>query len=576
MSTSSPEMLGKWVVGRVLGEGGFSEVRLGEHKKTGEKVALKILEIKSGDTVNSLERKQVESEINAMKKIQHKNVIQMKDFDLTMTFRKKNVILVVLELASGGELFEYLSFTGAFEEPIARSYFHQLMEGLHAAHSKRIVHRDLKPENLLMDSKFQLKIADFGFAHTMKSSNLYTECGTTGYMAPEMFNTKSKGYDGYLTDVWACGVILFIMIAGFPPYQKPSKTDWWFDKLVKKKYDRFWAAHCRTAYFSDSAKDLINKMFNVRPEGRISVGDIMKSRWYAGDILSESELTKTLAARKKIVDKENLKLRESKRADQLAAGFSAGTCRAIGDDEPTEEDAADDELPEGGPASIIMKIPEVDDTKEDYDTKEDEEDDDAVVDMSTGGMMMGGSGLMSGGSGSPAAELKTKAAPAYNPVVQNLCKFSCDLTPAELYSELKEIFDKKSYKTISEDEYTIQLKVSAVGGVVKFGASVFAYPDDAKKSIVEFNRRGGANTTLFRSVYATIRNSMKTKIVDFPSEDDSKDDSKCETKVESKVESKDSTVSEVSTSVSALSTKDSATATTTTTTTTVSSTADDG
>lgn len=208
------------------------------------------------------------------------------------------------------------------------------------------------------------------------------------------------------------------------------------------------------------------------------------------------------------------------------------------------------------------------------DTKEDEEDDDPIVDLSSGGMSTGG--LMSG-SGSPDTEAKMKVAPMYNPVVHNLCKFCCELSPADLYAELNSQFKIKNYTLISEDAYTIQLKASTVGGVVKFGASVFAYPDDEKKAIVEFNRRGGVNTHLFRSVYAAIRNSMKDYIIVFPSEEGSKDDSKYETKVESKVESKDSAVSIVATSMSAITTKDSATTTTsTTTTTTVISSVDDG
>ncbi len=143
-------------------------------------------------------------------------------------------------------MFEFLAFTGCFEEAIARTYFHQLINGLAYCHSQGVAHRDLKPENLLMDGQFQLKLADFGLSNVFAVGTgavpvdaaaasvgaspsagsiapvtgaaaaaarlMYTECGTPGYMAPEVMG--KKGYDPVGTDIWACGVILFIMLAG--------------------------------------------------------------------------------------------------------------------------------------------------------------------------------------------------------------------------------------------------------------------------------------------------------------------------------------------------------------------------
>ena len=99
------------------------------------------------------------------------------------------------------------------------------------------------------------QVADFGFSKTFElseSATMFTECGTPGYMAPEMMT--AKGYDGMAVDLWAAGVILFIMLAGFPPFQRPAADDWWFDKLVKNKHALFWQAHCRSACFSDLTK----------------------------------------------------------------------------------------------------------------------------------------------------------------------------------------------------------------------------------------------------------------------------------------------------------------------------------
>merc|ERR1712087_581306 len=97
-------------------------------------------------------------------------------------------------------------------------------------------------------------------------------------MAPEIF--VGDGYDGRLTDVWACGVILFIMYAGCPPYQTPSDFDWWWDKLMKENYDLFWRAHSRTITFPDDFKDLINRMLAIDPKKRITIPNIMKHPWY--------------------------------------------------------------------------------------------------------------------------------------------------------------------------------------------------------------------------------------------------------------------------------------------------------
>lgn len=486
------DQLGKWVVGPMLGEGGFSQVRLGTHERDGRKVALKILEKKPGNSVNSTERKQVESEIDAMKKITHKNVIQLVDFTLDMVYKKKNIILVVLELAPGGELFEYLSFTGAFEEPLARSYFHQLVEGLNAAHEVSICHRDLKPENLLMDADFQLKIADFGFAHVMKGQGkLYTECGTTGYMAPEMISQKGEGYDGSKVDVWAIGVILFILIAGFPPYQRPSKTDWWFHKLCAKKFDRFWMAHTRTAYFSDDCKDLINKIFAVDPKQRISLPDIMKHQWYQGTTLDADALKKTLSKRKEVVDSENRKIKMEAQQEQNSVGFGEGTCRAIGDEEGTVEDAESDVLPESGPASIILAQDEVE--------HEEEENNGDEVDLGEG------MGDMSMGMGED--ENKAEAL-EYDPLKVVFTKFDCKGTADDVNDGLLDCWDKLGINYETSENFLHTCNVDMFGGKIHFVAQIFKRKGNENISVVEVQRRGNAKRSEFNQLYGGIRNEM--------------------------------------------------------------------
>jgi len=227
--------------------------------------------------------------------------------------KKQNVILIVLELATGAELFEFLSYTGFFEESIARTYFQQLMAGVEFCHAKGVVHRDLKPENLLLDDQFTLKLADFGFSNVVCAAHklMFTECGTPGYMAPEV--VKGKGYSGTNADIWACGVILFIMLAGFPPFQKPSLSDWWFNKISNNKHALFWQAHSRSAYFSEPTKDFINKILTPDPEKRISIADMKKHPWWKGATISKSSLVAELNRRKATLDQVKNKEKEKKK-----------------------------------------------------------------------------------------------------------------------------------------------------------------------------------------------------------------------------------------------------------------------
>jgi len=144
--------------------------------------------------------------------------------------RVKDVLYVVLELAQGGELFDFLMETGKFGEKLARYYFRQMIEGIHHIHAGGLTHRDLKPENILFDKNFNVKIADFGFAAALEGNDgsgvQRTYLGTPFYMAPEIHEKKS--YDGERVDVFALGIILFIMIAQNPPFRVADKR---VDKL---------------------------------------------------------------------------------------------------------------------------------------------------------------------------------------------------------------------------------------------------------------------------------------------------------------------------------------------------------
>jgi serine/threonine protein kinase len=168
---------------------------------------------------------QIKKEISIMKMVRHTYVVGMKE-----VLASRTKIFIVLELIQGGELFDKIVNEGRFDEAKARFYFRQLVEGVQYCHSLGICHRDLKPENLLLDENGNLKISDFGLSAlyvgdpdadgACRTELLHTTCGTPNYVAPEVL--ADQGYDGKKADVWSCGVILYVLLAGFLPFDEST------------------------------------------------------------------------------------------------------------------------------------------------------------------------------------------------------------------------------------------------------------------------------------------------------------------------------------------------------------------
>ncbi|CAN1309480.1 CBL-interacting serine/threonine-protein kinase 9 [Linum perenne] len=197
---ASRTRVGKYELGRTVGEGSFAKVKFAKNVDTGDSVAIKIL-----DREQVLRHKMVEQlkrEISTMKLIKHPNVVNIYE---VMASRSK--IYIVLEFVDGGELFDKIANHGRLREDEARKYFQQIINAVDFCHSRGVYHRDLKPENLLLDSYGVLKVSDFGlsaFAPQLRGDRLlHTACGTPNYVAPEVL--KDKGYDGSAADVWSCG-----------------------------------------------------------------------------------------------------------------------------------------------------------------------------------------------------------------------------------------------------------------------------------------------------------------------------------------------------------------------------------
>jgi len=504
--------IGVWEIHETLGEGGFSKVKLGIHETTRERVALKLLK-RSKLNMNSSTEKQVKREVEAMSKIQHRNVIQLKEVMWNAEYTKSNgkkqeIILVVLELATGGELFEFLAFTGCFEEAITRTYFHQLIAGVQTCHSKDVAHRDLKPENLLLDDKFVLKLADFGFSNTFSSSQAlnFTECGTLGYMAPEMF--KNKGYDPRKADIWACGVIVFIMLAGFPPFQKPNTTDWWFQKLQSNRHALFWQAHTRNAYFSESTKDFINKILQPDPAKRITIDDIKKHPWFNGTTISDSALTAELNRRKTEVDQAKAKEKLDKKraaaaaAAQEAHSLAAETVRSLG------EGHSEEDMPMAPPQMISGMV---------YFPQDNSVQATSSLSSLGGGGGMFGNNDMSMGFG-PSAEAKKDAPPGveYDEKASlSVASYTQILStkPANVVSSrIASAFDNLgAASTVNDKEYKIRAKLLTARGPVQIRVQVFT--DSKNKRSVAVFRRTQGDSMQYRTLFLELRQSLSDIVV---------------------------------------------------------------
>jgi len=328
--------LGKYQVLKTLGTGYNSKVKLVVDPETQQKYAAKIIK----HSHYKLDLKIFRKEIEMLSKLKHPNVVNLIESHESIDYIKKDgssykVVTIILELVPGGELFEYVAEAERFSEEVARTFFHIMIETLEFCHGQGICHRDLKPENLLFDADFNLKIVDFGFAAFLAGRNdtgkLTTFLGTESYMAPEIH--MRKPYSGAAVDLFAAGVILFIMVAGTPPFGKADyRTDAFYKLFDKAKIDIFWKAHerqkpkieGRDTFFAPEFVDLINKMFAVDPTKRLSLQEIKESAWYNGPTVNMTDIVTEFKERKKLIDIELQKAREAKEQEKLKAKAKAG------------------------------------------------------------------------------------------------------------------------------------------------------------------------------------------------------------------------------------------------------------
>ncbi|KAK5832770.1 hypothetical protein E1A91_A05G299200v1 [Gossypium mustelinum] len=266
MENKGKVLMHKYEFGRLLGQGNFAKVYYARNIKTSQSVAVKVIDKEKVLKVGMMD--QTKREISVMSLVKHPNILELYE-----VMASKNKIYFVMEYAKGGELFKKVS-KGKLREDMARKYFQQLISAVDFCHSRGVYHRDLKPENLLLDENGILKVSDFGLSALAESKHqdglLHTSCGTPAYVAPELINRK--GYDGAKADIWSCGVILYVMLAGYLPFHD-SNLIAIYRKISKAEY-KF------PNWFSPEVTKLLSRILNPNPKARISIAKLMTNPWF--------------------------------------------------------------------------------------------------------------------------------------------------------------------------------------------------------------------------------------------------------------------------------------------------------
>jgi calcium/calmodulin-dependent protein kinase I len=290
----------------VLGSGYFAVVKLGINKETKEKVAVKCVD------KSKVEREEtLQNEIDILSKIDHDGVVRMHQI-----FDTEETLFIVMELMEGGELYEEIIKRSLFCEKDASKILKQIVEALQYLHSQNVVHRDLKLENLLLKEKvssettdLKVKIADFGLSKLYSGNSMHTACGTPFYVAPDILlaDDDDAGY-GPPVDMWAVGVLLYILLSGRLPFSGDSD-----DELFKNILDAciVWKSP-QFDNVSDDAKDLISKLLVVEPKTRYTAQQVLEHPFIINNN-STTNLYPTMSEGLKIVNTQSKqRIREKK------------------------------------------------------------------------------------------------------------------------------------------------------------------------------------------------------------------------------------------------------------------------
>ena len=266
MEQKGSVLMQRYELGRLLGQGTFAKVYHARNLITGMSVAIKVIDKERILKVGMID--QIKREISVMRLIRHPHVVELYE-----VMASKTKIYFVMEHAKGGELFNKV-VKGRLKVDVAWKYFQQLISAVDYCHSRGVCHRDLKPENLLLDENENLKVSDFGLSALAESKCqdglLHTTCGTPAYVAPEVINRK--GYDGMKADIWSCGVILYVLLAGHLPFQDTNLMEM-YRKIGRGEF-KF------PKWFAPDVRRFLSRILDPNPKARISMAKIMESSWF--------------------------------------------------------------------------------------------------------------------------------------------------------------------------------------------------------------------------------------------------------------------------------------------------------
>ncbi|ESO89987.1 hypothetical protein LOTGIDRAFT_178957 [Lottia gigantea] len=253
--------------GKDLGQGSTASVHKCQHKGTGQFWAAKIIR-------KNVQKKIVLTEIGILLKIRHPNVVRLKE-----VFETEDRIIMILELVTGGELFDRIVTTGHYSEKDAAKAVLDILTAVDHLHDNGVVHRDLKPENILyadLKGNSPLKVADFGLSQIIEPEvKMSTICGTPGYCAPEILSGKK--YEKTV-DIWSVGVITYILLSGYEPFYEDNEKKM-YKRIIKGEYSfpsPIWDN------VSENAKDLIRKMLHMDSKKRLTAKQALKHPWVRG------------------------------------------------------------------------------------------------------------------------------------------------------------------------------------------------------------------------------------------------------------------------------------------------------
>jgi len=304
-NSNSYSRLGNLQITKTLSEDTFSKTELGQDSVTQKRFAIKFLRPEMVSTMTPCLDNEASIQ-SLLSQEDHPNVLKVVKYlqnadyiDKNGTVTKMNAL--VTELAEEGDLFEYLNTYGPLSEETARTWFHDLINGLEFIHSKGIAHMNLKPENLWLTDKFSLKINNFSCSYIVSSEgdllNQLHLSKSIYYTSPELVSNQ-RG-NGFINDLFACGVILFTMVTGYPPFNKASSDDIYYKLIIKQQFTTFWKQHERRGLsVSPAFKELLNNMLAYEPSQRLSISELKSNSWYLGATKSYVEIKEEFEKRK--------------------------------------------------------------------------------------------------------------------------------------------------------------------------------------------------------------------------------------------------------------------------------------